>query len=121
LAADGPLPLWKLLGIEVGARLVVLSACATLPPAGADRLGLALNAPLSLAEGLLLAGAEAVISSSTPVDDVSSALFMKRLHRQLLVSAPAEALRAAALAVRQRNPHPAWWASYSLLYGATAP
>lgn len=121
LAADGPLPLWKLLGIEVGARLVVLSACATLPPAGADRLGLALNPPLSLAEGLLLAGAEAVVSSSTPVDDVSSALFMKHLHRQLLVSAPAEALRAAALAVRQRNPHPAWWASYSLLYGATAP
>lgn len=119
LAADGPLPLWKLLGLEISARLVVLSACATLAPAGPDRVGLALNAPLSLAEGLLLAGAGAVISSSTPVDDVSSALFMKQLHRQLLVQPPAEALRAAALAVRKRNPHPAWWASYSLLVGSS--
>ena len=119
MTADGALPLWKLLGAPVHARLVLLSACATLPPAGADRLGLALNAPLSLAEGLLLAGAGAVISSTVPVDDVSSALFMKRLHRQLMIQGPAEALRAAALAVRQRNPHPAWWASYTLLYGAT--
>ncbi|MFO0723136.1 MAG: CHAT domain-containing protein [Myxococcota bacterium] len=123
LLADGALSLSELLNAEIRAKLVVLSACASLPEPPREDAARALRSSLSLSDGLLLGGAEAVVASTLPIDDVASALMMKRFYRALAALPVAEALRQAALDVRARAPHPAWWASFSLVVGgdATAP
>ena len=111
--AGAPLALHRIFGAQVAADLVVLSACAT-------RISSALatgDELRSLAEAFHIAGAPNVIATSLRVDDVAAAMLMKRFYRSAATSPVAESLRAAQLIVRRYHPHPAWWATFSLLAG----
>jgi len=96
--------------------LVVLSACRTRL-ASPDPEGLDGADMLSLSEAFHLAGARAVLATTSRVDDLAAALVMKRFYRAARESPPPEALRAAQLKVRESYPHPAWWAAFSLSVG----
>lgn len=100
-----------------GVELVVLSACETglgRPQAGEGLVG--------LRRAFHTAGAATVISSLWAVDDESTAVLMLELYENLLVRrrAPAQALRAAQLALLERNraergdPLPRTWGAFVL-------
>jgi CHAT domain-containing protein len=88
--------------------LVVLSACET----GLGRL-LGGDEVAGLTRTFLIAGADTVVSSLWKVSDESTALLMEGFHRELRDGKhPADAMRAAAFAVREKYPHPFFWAPF---------
>lgn len=91
LADDAQLSLYELMGMQLEADLVVLSACETgkgTTTNGDDVLG--------LTRGLLAAGARAAVVSFWSVDDTSTALFMKYFYQFLKEhGTPAQALAYA--------------------------
>jgi CHAT domain-containing protein len=91
LAEGEELSLYELMGMQLSADLVVLSACRTgvgETTGGDDVLG--------LTRGLLGAGARAAVVSLWPVDDLSTSLLMGEFYRQLLKGKPpASALQEA--------------------------
>ncbi len=91
LAKGEALSLYELMGMQLDADLVVLSACRTAlgeVTGGDDVLG--------LTRGLLAAGAKAAVVSLWPVDDASTSLLMREFYRRLDDGrTPAEALRSA--------------------------
>ena len=61
------------------------------------------------------AGAQQVVASCWRISDLGAALVVKHLVRQLAKGqAPAAALQHAQQQVRQRLPHPGFWASFAL-------
>ena len=92
LLSDGDLTVRRLLGQDrCAARLVILSACESqvFDPRMTDEI---IGLPLALHQ----AGASAVIAGQWTVDDIATALLMRRLHDALLRGAPAaEALATA--------------------------
>jgi CHAT domain-containing protein len=95
-----------------GVRLVVLSACRTLPSREGRSGGFA-----GLSGALLAAGAGGVVGSLWQVNDTLTAPLMREFHRAYGNSAdPARALRAAQLAMLARNDSlqssPAAWAGF---------
>ena len=110
------LSLMDLYSIRLTTELAVLSGCGTGISAvrGADEL-------VGLTRGLLHAGARAVVATLWDVNDESTAEFMQRFYRHLLASdRPASALRSAQLELRERYPHPYYWAPF-LLVGRPQP
>jgi CHAT domain-containing protein len=91
LADHEELTVFDLMGQQLNADLVVLSACETArgeTTRGDDVLG--------LTRGLLGAGARAAVVSLWPVNDVSTSLLMGEFYRRLQDgSVPAAALQAA--------------------------
>jgi CHAT domain-containing protein len=84
---DGAFRLLDILGLQLNARLVVLSACDTsrgrlLPGEGV----------LGLAQAFLQAGAESVVASYWRVEDAATVSFMQQFYRHMLI----EQLPAAA-------------------------
>jgi CHAT domain-containing protein len=104
-----------ILRIELDADLVVLSGCDTGRSAAVDGDGV-----LGLHRAFLTAGARSVISSLWRVDDLTTGVLMKNLHRGLREADPAASLRAAQRRVLARWPHPAHWAGFRL-EGVSAP
>jgi CHAT domain-containing protein len=124
---DGLLELPEvMLGWELQAGLVTLSACESVRVSGASR-----DEFLGLTGPLFGRGARAVISSRWPVDDVATALLMQRFYSTWL-AARAEHGRASATCALSgakrwlRNytlpdgshpfEHPVFWSGF-LLYG----
>ena len=107
--AGGELKLLAVLGLQLRASLVILSACQT----GAGHLDGAAGV-LGFHRAFLAAGAQRVVSSLWRVSDLGTALLMKRFFRQLQDRSPAEALRRAQQQLRKRYPHPAFWAGFRL-------
>jgi CHAT domain-containing protein len=99
--------------LELSADLVVLSGCRT--GLGEEIRGEGL---LGLTRAFMYAGAPRVVASLWTVDDAATATLMARFYRGLLVHGerPAEALRAAQLALRSesRFAHPYYWAAFEL-------
>lgn len=96
LANGDQLTVAELMGMRLGADLVVLSACdtGTGRSAGGDEV-------LGMARGLLAAGAAWALVTLWAVDDVSAALLMTRFHQEIAVGVPlAQALRAAVVWLR---------------------
>jgi CHAT domain-containing protein len=98
LAGGDGLTLYDILGLDLsGARLVVLSACATAR--GTVTNG---DEVLGLSWGVLATGARAAIASLWKVDARSAPLLMAAFYRRLRAGdSPAIALQAAQLHVRQ--------------------
>lgn len=91
--------------------LVVLSACQT-------GLGGTLEAGvIGLARAFLFAGASSVVASLWNVDDAATEWIMTRFAENVAVHAPAEALRLAQQAGRERWPDPRIWASF-IVFGS---
>jgi CHAT domain-containing protein len=117
---DGRLEVHEVFGLQLRARLVVLSACRTGVaagtladvPAGDDWVG--------LVQAFLYAGASNVMATLWPVQDRASADLMTRFYTTLQSGRPeAEALAEAQRAML-RNPgtaHPFYWAGFTLSGG----
>ena len=71
---------------------------------------------IGLARGFIFAGASSLITSLWKVDDLATAVMVKRFYRYLSAGdSKAEALRKAQLLVKESvNAHPAAWAAFGL-------
>jgi CHAT domain-containing protein/tetratricopeptide (TPR) repeat protein len=103
------LNLYDLYQLKLNAQIVTLSGCATglnVVSAGDELLG--------LARGLLYAGAQSLLLTLWDVNDRSTAEFMSALY-QRLPSAPdrAIAFQSAVQDLRNRYPHPYYWAPFT--------
>lgn len=118
---DGQLELHEILGLELGAELVTLSACRTALgsghfaeiPAGDDFVG--------LTRAFLYAGSHSVLATLWEVDDASTASLMTDFYTGLKTEGNGRS-KADALADAQRamlaNPqfgHPYYWAPFVLV------
>jgi tetratricopeptide (TPR) repeat protein len=105
------LTLLDLYRMNIPAQLVTLSGCATgmSVVAGGDEL-------LGLIRGFLCAGSHSLVLSLWDVQDAATTLLMKLFYRQLsAVRDRAQALQAAMLEVREKYPHPYYWAPFVLV------
>lgn len=105
------LNLYDLYHMNLPVDLLTLSGCVTglNVVEGGDEL-------LGLTRGLLYAGARSLLLSLWDVDDRSTSEFMTKFYSRLGTRATkAAALRDAMLALRQRYPHPYFWAPFKLI------
>jgi tetratricopeptide (TPR) repeat protein len=109
--SDGYLYLYEFYHIQFSAELVALSGCATglnVVAAGDELLG--------LIRGALYAGARSLMLSLWDVNDRSTAEFMTLFYGRLGQSEnSAAALGDAAKELRERYPHPYYWAPFVLV------
>jgi CHAT domain-containing protein len=108
---DSHLSLYDLSHLHLPADLVVLSGCATglnVVTAGDELIG--------LARGLLRAGAQSLLLSLWDVHDESTKDFMLAFYRRLQTGlTKSEAIQRAMIQLREKNPHPYYWAPFSLV------
>ena len=108
---DAYLNLYDLYQLQLEADLVTLSGCATglnVVAAGDELLG--------LIRGLLYAGAQSLLLTLWNVHDRSTADFMTSFYRRFQEGAnKAVALQSAMQELRQRYPHPYYWAPFVLI------
>ena len=111
--AGEPLNVIDLYHLDLGARLVTLSACETgiSQLKGGDLFG--------LARGCLYAGAPSLVASLWQVDDISTSILMGEFYRRLAAGAPiSSALREAMLALKRSSQlydDPQYWAPFCLI------
>jgi CHAT domain-containing protein len=109
--SDGYLYLYELYHMQLSAELVTFSGCATglnVVAAGDELLG--------LIRGALYAGARSLMLSLWDVNDRSTAEFMTLFYRRLGQSKNnAATLGEAAKELRERYPHPYYWAPFVLV------
>jgi CHAT domain-containing protein len=117
---DGRLEVHEVFGLDLHARLVVLSACQTAlgsgaladVPAGDDWVG--------LVEGFLYAGAAHVMATLWPVEDRATAGLMEEFYTELAAGRPEAEALAGAQRQALRNPataDPFYWAGFTLSGG----
>jgi CHAT domain-containing protein/tetratricopeptide (TPR) repeat protein len=108
---DGFLTLYDLYRLKLPAELITLSGCSTglnVIAAGDELLG--------LVRGLLSGGAQSLLLTLWDVNDTATAHFMKAFYTRLFNGADhALALSEAMVEVRERNPHPYYWAPFILV------
>jgi CHAT domain-containing protein/Tfp pilus assembly protein PilF len=99
----------ELAGLDLwGTQLVVLSACDT--GRGDVRLG---QGVYGLRRALVMAGAESLVTSLWKVDDEATRQLMEAYYRHLLEGqGRSAALRQAMRTLRQKYPHPHFWAPF---------
>ena len=108
---DGWLTARDAYSLEVGASLVVLSACET----GANAVSPG-DELLGLTRGFFYAGAATLLLSLWTVDDEATANLMADFYAALLSgSRPAAALRSAQLKQMRERPHPFFWSPFVLV------
>ena len=108
---SGPLCVYDLYELRLAADLVTLSGCSTglNVVVGGDEI-------LGLVRGLLYAGARAVLLSLWDVHDMSTADFMQAFYGYSQSgSNKARALQLAMRELRERYPHPFYWAPFVLI------
>jgi CHAT domain-containing protein/Tfp pilus assembly protein PilF len=108
---DGRLAAQEIFGLPLRCGLVTLSACET---------GLAAvtqgDEIIGLTRSFLFAGTPSVVTSLWKVDDLATAVLMKRFYRYLKAGYNKDAALAKAqlLVKRSVNSHPAAWAAFGL-------
>lgn len=110
---DGRLEAWEVLGMDLRADLVVLSACET----ARGRVG-AGEGMIGMSWALFVAGVPTTVASQWKVDSAGTTELMLDFHRRLSARAPkAEALRRASLAMLRTKEyrHPFYWAGFVLV------
>lgn len=108
---DGRLTAHEIFQLELNAYLVTMSACETglaTISAGDEIIG--------LSRSFIYAGSASLLSSLWKVDDLATAVLIKRFFRYLKEGEPkAKALQKAIELVRnQINVHPVYWAAFNL-------
>lgn len=107
---DGYLSLHDLYQLKLESDLLVLSGCATglnVVTSGDELLG--------LIRGLLYAGARSLLLTLWNVHDRTTAEFMTAFYRQWQQGKPKpSAVQAAMIELRERHPHPYYWAPFAL-------
>ena len=111
VSATAAVRVHDLYDLRLSADLVTLSGCGTglsVVVGGDEQLG--------LVRGLLYAGARAALVSLWDAHDGSTAEFMKTFYGYLQAGASkARAAQQAMREVRERHPHPFYWAPFTLL------
>jgi CHAT domain-containing protein len=114
---DGPLSVYDLYELRLSAELVTLSGCGTglsVVVGGDEQLG--------LVRGLLYAGARGVLLTLWDAYDSSTADFMKVFYGHLQDGwSKARAAQEGMRQIRERHPHPFYWAPFALLGDVEAP
>jgi len=115
---DARLEVHEVYGLELDARLVVLSACETGLGAGSQTNAPAGDDWVSLTRAFLSAGSDNVVASLWRVEDLATATLMEKFYRELGDGVGL----ADALAIAQRSliddpdtAHPFYWAGFSLV------
>jgi CHAT domain-containing protein len=107
---DGYVNLYDLYQMRLEAKLVTLSGCATGMNSVSDGDEL-----LGLQRGLFCAGASSLLLSLWDVHDRSTAELMQEFYRGYITSGDmAGSLRTAMHRLREKNPHPYFWAPFVL-------
>jgi CHAT domain-containing protein len=106
---DGRLEVREVLGLELHARLVVLSACET----GLGKLSRG-DELVGLQRAFLYAGTPAVVTTLWKVDDRASYELMREFYARVETEGAGEALRGAQRAVMGEFTHPYAWAAFGL-------
>ena len=108
---DGPLSVYDLYELRLSAELVTLSGCATglsVVVGGDEQLG--------LVRGLLYAGARGVLLTLWDAYDSSTADFMKAFYGHLQRGwTKTRAAQEGMMELRERHPHPFYWAPFALI------
>jgi len=115
---DARLEVHEVYGMELDARLVVLSACETALGAGTQTNAPAGDDWVGLTRAFLAAGADNVVASLWRVEDLATAELMERFYRELREGLPVvDALATAqrALILDPNAAHPFYWAAFSLV------
>lgn len=111
LLADAELSVLDVLNLDLDARLVTLSACATALGKSGDG-----DEMIGLVRAFFYAGARAVLATQWAVEDESTKEIMLEFYRNLQKSGSlAGALRGAQLHMLQAGMSPYYWASLSLM------
>jgi CHAT domain-containing protein len=109
--ADSYLTMYDLYQIRLPVKLLTLSGCGTglsVVTTGDELLG--------LMRGMLFAGAESLLVTLWDVHDSSTARFMASFYTHLQNhSDSALAMQKAIHELRQRHPHPYYWAPFVLV------
>jgi CHAT domain-containing protein len=105
------LSLYDMAHLQLPVEMVVLSGCAT---------GLNVITPgdelIGLVRGLLQAGAQSLVLSLWDVHDDSTKEFMVQFYTQLQQGhSKAQAMQTAYIRLRERHPHPYYWAPFLLI------
>src|SRR5712692_3448444 len=106
---DGRLEVREVFGLDLHARLVVLSACET----GLGKLSLG-DELVGLQRAFLYAGTPAVVTTLWKVDDRASYELIRAFYNRLPGAGPVEALRQAQIETMATFPHPFSWAAFGL-------
>ena len=106
---DGRLEVRELFGLDLHARLVVLSACET----GLGKLSRG-DELIGLQRAFLYAGTPAVVTTLWKVDDRASYELIRAFYARLESAGPVEALRQAQIETLRTFPHPFAWAAFGL-------
>ena len=108
---DGRLEAHEIFSLNLNGYLVAMSACETglSSITKGDEL-------IGLSRSFIYAGATSLLSSLWKVDDLATAVLIKRFFRYVAEGdSRAEALRKAQLLVKtQINAHPAYWAAFQI-------
>jgi CHAT domain-containing protein len=109
---DGLLEAWEMKDLDLGADMVILSACDTARGRFSSGEGV-----IGMTWAMFIAGASATVASQWSVESSSTTELMLEFHRQLLArlrTSKAEALRQAELKVMRmpRYRHPSYWAGF---------
>lgn len=106
---DGRLEVREVFGLDLHARLVVLSACET----GLGKLSRG-DELVGLQRAFLYAGTPAVVTTLWKVDDRASYQLVRAFYDRLESVGPVAALRQAQLETERAFPHPFAWAALGL-------
>jgi CHAT domain-containing protein len=106
---DGRLEVREVFGLDLHARLVVLSACET----GLGKLSRG-DEVVGLQRAFLYAGTPAVVTTLWKVDDRATFELVRAFYTRLEGAGPVEALRQAQLETMRTFPHPYAWAAFGL-------
>ena len=111
ILADGPLEVYRVFDLDLSAYLVTLSACST----GLGDL-VAGDELVGLSRAFIYAGTPSVCVSLWDVSDVSTAEFMERFYYHLKRGhSKSESLKLAMIEIKEKYPHPFFWAPFILI------
>jgi len=119
-ADDGRLEVHDVFGLELHARLVVLSACQTAVGAGALADVPSGDDWVGLVRAFLFAGAGHVVATLWPVEDRATARLMQRFYEEMAAGRSEPEALAVAQRAALRNPgtaSPFYWAGFELVGG----
>src|SRR5713101_815972 len=106
---DGRLEVREVFGLDLHAKLVVLSACET----GLGKLSRG-DEVVGLQRAFLYAGTPAVVTTLWKVDDKATYDLIRAFYTRLDAAGPVEALRQAQLETMRTLPHHYQWAAFGL-------
>jgi len=108
---DGRLEAHEIFGLDMNAYLVAMSACET----GLAKIGIG-DEVIGLSRSFIYAGSSSLLSSLWKVDDLATAVMIKRFFRYLRQgSSKAKALQQALNFVREHiNVHPIYWSAFNI-------